>query len=186
MSFTTPRRIAAVLAASAIAGGMLGAVPAQAGHRPSGKAPACTVTAAERAADRDQLKTLEAQLRGERLTTEERQALRDAISELVRAALDAKMPAAEREAKIAELRALKAELRTAATPEERTAIRAEIKAILVQLDAARLTKAELAELRAQIKELTRTMRGAVSGPEREVVKAELKDIAAKFRCKVVG
>jgi uncharacterized coiled-coil DUF342 family protein len=186
MPSTFTRTAATVLAASAIAGGLLGAAPASAGRTAHPTKVTCTVTAAQRAADVDRLKALQEQLRGAKLTKAERDAYRNAVAELVKAALDAKMPAAERTAKVTELRALVKKLRTATTAEERTAIRAEIDAIKVQLDAARLTKAELTELRAKIAELRTSLTGKLTKADRAVVAKEIGALVKQLRCKVAG
>jgi hypothetical protein len=182
---TFTRTAAAVLAASAIAGGLLGAAPASAQKSHTAKA-TCTVTAAQRAADVDRLKALQEQLRGAKLTSTERRAYLNAVAELVKAARDAKMPAAERKAKIAELSTLARKLRAAKTAEERTAVRAEMRAIKLQLDAARLTKAERAELRAKIAELRTALDGKPSKAERATIAKELSALARQLRCRVAG
>jgi hypothetical protein len=187
MSSTFSRGVAAVLTASAIAGGgRLAAAPASAAPVKSSVKTTCTVTSAQRTADLDQLRTLSQQLLGRKLTSTERKAYIDAVAELVKTARDANMPAAERTAKLAELKALATKLRAAKTAEERTAVRAEIRAILLQLDAAKLTKAQRTELAAKITELSRTMRGAVTGADRAAVIAQLKALTPNLRCKVVG
>jgi chromosome segregation ATPase len=185
MPSTFTRTAAAVLAASAITGGLLGASPASA-HNSHPTKVTCTVTAEQRAADVDRLKALQEQLRGAKLTKAERHAYRNAVAELVKATLDAKMPAAERQAKVTELRALVTKLRAATTAEERTAIRAEIDAIKAQLDAARLTKAELTELRATIAELRTSLTGKLSKGDRAVIAKEIAALAKQLRCKVAG
>jgi hypothetical protein len=184
MSSTFTRSAAALLAASALAGGLLGAAPASA-HKSYAKA-SCTVTAAERAADRDQLRTLSEQLKGNKLTRDERRAFEAAVAELVRAARDAKMPAAERQAKYAELKTLVGKLKAATTAEERTAIRVEIDAVKLQLDAAKLTKAERAALSEQIREMYRTLRNTPTQADKAAIKAQIKELGQQLRCKVVG
>ena len=185
MPSTFTRTAAAVLAASAITGGLLGASPASA-HNSHPTKVTCTVTAEQRAADVDRLKALQEQLRGAKLTKAERIAYHNAVAELVKAALDAKMPAAERTAKLTELRTLVKKLRTATTAEERTAIRAEIGAITVQLDAARLTKAELTELRAKIAELRTSLGGKLSKADRVAITKEIGRLVRQLRCTVTG
>jgi hypothetical protein len=185
MPSTFTRNMAAVRAASALAGGLLGAAPASAAHKPSAKA-TCTVTAAQRATTVDAIRALAEQLKGAKLTKAERAAYVNAVNELVKAARDANMPAAERKAKLAELRTLVSKLRAAKTAEERTAIRAEITAIKEQLDAARLTKAELAELRAKIAELRTALEGKPTAAERKVIMKEIQELAKQLRCKVTA
>jgi hypothetical protein len=194
MSLSFPRSAAALLTAAAVAGGtLLIAAPASAAPKPARVAAtataqptACTVTAAERTADLDQLTALRNRLRGHQPTAAERTAYRSAIAELVTAMLDRKMPAAERKAKLAELQTLGLRLLVAQTPEERTAIRAEIDAILLQLDALRLTPAEWRELGGEVLALTRALYGVPTDVELKAIGEELKTLAPRLLCTVAG
>jgi hypothetical protein len=191
MSFSVSRGTAALLTAAAVAGGtLLTAAPASAAPKPTHvvktTTAACTVTAAERAADLDQLTALKNRLRGHRPTAEEGAAYRSALGELVRTMLDRKMPAAERKAKLTELRTLGLRLLVAQTPEERTAIRTEIDAIVLQLDALRLTPAEWTELRDEVLALTRALFGIPTDAELTAIGEELKVLAPRLACTVEG
>jgi hypothetical protein len=191
MSRSLTRGAAALLVAAAVAGTtLLTATPASAAPRaataPAVQPAGCTVTAAERAADLDQLTALRNRLRGHQPTAAEQTAYRSAIAELVTTMLDRKMPAAERAAKLAELRTLGLRLLVAQTPEERTAIRTEVDAILLQLDALRLTPAEWRELGSEVLALTRTLYGVPSDAELTAIGAELKTLAPRLLCPVHG
>jgi hypothetical protein len=183
MSHSFTRGAAALLTSAVVAGGvLLSAAPASAAP----VATACTTTATERSADLDQLAALRNRVAGHQPTDTERAAYRSAIGELVTAMLDRKMPAAEREAKLVELRTLGLRLLVAQTPEERTALRAEIDALVLQADALRLTPAEWRELGTDVVALTRALYGVPTDAELTAIGEELKVLAPRLLCTVEG
>lgn len=142
----------------------------------------CTVSAVDRAAVRDQLTHLYAQLRGTRPTRTGLKALRAAIAELRTAALDANMSAAVRVAKAAELARLRAVLRTTTSATARIAIRAQLTAIRVELQAARLTRTQRVAIRVQASALRRASWSRPTVAQAKVLRAEAARLQALLRC----
>jgi hypothetical protein len=171
----TRTTLGAGLAVALFAGAF--APAAQADERP------CAVTAEQRAAVHDEIRTLRGDLRGDRLTGDEKQAVRAAVAESLRAARDAKMSHAVRKAKRAEHAALARTLRHAGSAEERTAVRAEMRAIRMELEAGQLTRAERRALREQALELRRTLRTTLTKAERRAVKQQIRALRAELRCR---
>jgi hypothetical protein len=191
---TKTRRLtaASLLLSVVTAGSALVASPAEA-HRAAGPADghrtvrsSCVITVEQKAALTDEVAAAKATLSAGRPTAAQRQAINEAVKELVKAARNEKLTLTERRAKQAELKALVRELRYARTATERTALRAEIRALSLELRVARLTAAERAELAAKAGELRATL-----APQ-TITRAEklelLKKIAAATRqlhCRVV-
>jgi hypothetical protein len=142
----------------------------------------CAKTAEQRAAVHDEVRTLRGDLRGDRLTKDEKQALRAAVAESLHAARDAKMSRAVRKAKRAEFAALARTLRHTGTAEERTAVRAEMRAIRLELKAGHLTRAERRELRDQVKDLRRTLRTKLTKGQRTAVRQQIRALRGELRC----
>jgi uncharacterized protein (UPF0147 family) len=180
MTLMFRRYASAVVAATALTATMAGA-PAQANgtHRV-----ACSITAAERAAAQDARHADVVKLGGHHATAVEKEALKKAITALVKAAKDAKMPEAARTAAKAQIKALTAQLRAGTTTQEqRTAIRAQITALRLQLDNARLTSAERRAVATQAALLRAALRDKPTKAEQAVIRADIKVQTAKLSCR---
>ena len=143
----------------------------------------CTLSPADRAAILDRLALLHRQLAGTHHPSRvEIRALHAAIAELYLAARNAKMSAAVRIAKRAEVARLVASLGAADSDTARVAIRAEVTAIRAELRAARLTHAERAVLRAQARALRSALLGRPTAAEARVLRVERARLVVSLRC----
>jgi hypothetical protein len=182
-------RPVAILAASAalispltLAGGS--PASATAGHPAFSASARCTLSSADRAAILDRLALVRRQLAGtHRPSRVEIRALHAAIAELWVAARNAKMTAAVRVAKRAEVARLIASLRAAGSDTARVAIRAEITAIRAELRAARLTHAERAVLRAQANALRSALLGRPTAVVARALRVERARLIVSLGCR---
>jgi hypothetical protein len=156
------------------------AVPAQAAASTR-----CTITSAERAATADQMYALTAQMSGHKPTADEKAALRSVITELVTAARDGKLDAAQVRAKRAEYSKLAASLDTTSTAAERVAVRAEMAAIHTELKAAWLTPAERPALAASTKALRIALAARPVKAQKAAIRTQIRELAVKLRCRTV-
>jgi hypothetical protein len=182
MTIPVRRRAAALLAAAAVTvGPVVTAGPALA-HASHHRAPACTITVAQRTEATDAVTALKLRLAGHKPTAAERQALNSAIAELWSATRQVRMTDAVRKAKRAEYATLAASLRTATTAEQRTAIRAELRAIRGELASARPTRAELRALQQKMLDLKIALRAKPTKAEKWQILSQIKALKATLAC----